>query len=39
MYDLMSKNAVDFIDDDEILQTIAYAKENKNNRELISSLI
>ncbi|MDD2215862.1 MAG: [FeFe] hydrogenase H-cluster radical SAM maturase HydG [Eubacteriales bacterium] len=39
MYDPMSKNATDFIDDDEILQTIAYAKENKNNRELISSLI
>ncbi|MBX4269811.1 [FeFe] hydrogenase H-cluster radical SAM maturase HydG [Clostridium estertheticum] len=39
MYDSMSKNATEFIDDDEILSTVAYAKENKSNRELIDSLI
>jgi len=39
MYDSKSKNATEFIDDDEILSTVAYAKENKRNRELIDSLI
>lgn len=39
MYDNKSKNAIEFIDDGEILSTIAYAKENKRNRELIDSLI
>ena len=39
MYDSMSKNATEFIDDDEILSTVAYAKANKSNRELIDSLI
>jgi 2-iminoacetate synthase len=39
MYDNKSKNATEFIDDGEILSTIAYAKENKRNRELIDSLI
>ncbi|MBU3177345.1 [FeFe] hydrogenase H-cluster radical SAM maturase HydG [Clostridium estertheticum] len=39
MYDSMSKNATEFIDDNEILSTVAYAKENKSNRELIDSLI
>ncbi|MCB2352851.1 [FeFe] hydrogenase H-cluster radical SAM maturase HydG [Clostridium estertheticum] len=39
MYDSMSKNATEFIDDGEILSTVAYAKENKSNRELIDSLI
>jgi len=39
MYDRKSKTATDFIDDGEILSTIAYAKENKRNRELIDSLI
>ncbi|MBU3158709.1 [FeFe] hydrogenase H-cluster radical SAM maturase HydG [Clostridium frigoris] len=39
MYDSKSKNAIEFIDDDEILSTVAYAKENKSNRELIDSLI
>ncbi|MBW9151618.1 [FeFe] hydrogenase H-cluster radical SAM maturase HydG [Clostridium estertheticum] len=39
MYDSMSKNATEFIDDDEILSTVAYAKENKSNRKLIDSLI
>lgn len=39
MYDSKSKNATEFIDDDEILSTVAYAKKNKSNRELIDSLI
>jgi len=39
MYDSKSKNATEFIDDGEILSTVAYAKENKRNRKLIDSLI
>ena len=39
MYNVKSNKAEEFIDDQEILETIAYAKENKYNRELIFSLI
>ncbi len=39
MYNPKSKIATEFIDNDEILSTIEYAEENKNNRELISSII
>lgn len=39
MYDNKSKNATEFIDDGEILSTVAYAQENKENRKLIDSLI
>ncbi|MCB2294096.1 [FeFe] hydrogenase H-cluster radical SAM maturase HydG [Clostridium algoriphilum] len=39
MYDSKSKIATEFIEDGEILSTIAYAQENKENRELIDSLI
>lgn len=39
MYDPKSKNAADFINDEEILETLAYAQENKNNKELIDGLI
>lgn len=39
MYNVKSKNATEFINDEEILETLAYAKENKSNRELIDSLI
>ncbi|MBU3113244.1 [FeFe] hydrogenase H-cluster radical SAM maturase HydG [Clostridium lacusfryxellense] len=39
MYDNKSKNAIEFIDDQEIMDSVAYAKKNKNNRELIDSLI
>ena len=39
MYNVKSSKANEFIDDQEILDTIAYAKENKDNRELIFSLI
>ena len=39
MYDVNSKHADDFINHEEILDTLAYADENKNNLELIASLI
>ena len=35
MYDVNSKCADDFINHEEILETLAYADENKNNKELI----
>lgn len=39
MYDCRSKNATEFIDDQEILDTIAYAEKNKSNRELINGIL
>lgn len=39
MYDVKSKKAEEFISDKEILETIEYAKEHKNNKELIESII
>lgn len=39
MYDVKSKKAEEFINDKEILETIEYAKEHKNNKELIESII
>ncbi len=39
MYDVYSKHADDFINHEEILETLAYADENKNNLPLIESLI
>ena len=39
MYDVNSKCADDFIDHQEILDTLAYADENKENVELIDALI
>ena len=39
MYDVKSKNAVEFINDEEIQDTLSYAKANKSNRELIKSII
>ena len=39
MYDPKSKNAVDFINHEEILATLEYAQENKHNKELIDNLI
>lgn len=39
MYDKKSKAATEFIDDAEILDTLAYAKENKSNRALIDGLL
>ena len=39
MYNSKSKIAEEFIDDSEIRKTMEYAKENKNNKELILSII
>ena len=39
MYDVNSKCADDFINHEEILATLAYADENKENVELIDSII
>ena len=39
MYDVYSKCADDFINHEEILETLAYADENKNNLALVESLI
>jgi 2-iminoacetate synthase len=39
MYDVKSSKAEEFISDEEIQETLAYAEENKHNRELIESLI
>ncbi len=39
MYDIMSKKAEEFISDEEILDTLAYAEANKSNKELIEGLI
>ena len=39
MYDVRSPKATEFIDHQEILDTLAYARENKDNKELVSSLI
>lgn len=39
MYNSKSKIATEFINDEEIIDTLNYAKENKRNRELIDKLI
>lgn len=39
MYNVKSSNAEEFISHEEILNTIQYAEKNKNNRELIESII
>lgn len=39
MYDPKSLNADEFIDDAEIRETLAYADANKNNIELIDSIL
>ena len=39
MYDVKSKCADDFINHEEILETLAYADENKENIELIDAII
>jgi len=39
MYDVKSKVAEEFINDEEILDTINFAGKNKSNRELIESII
>ena len=39
MYNVKSKVATEFINDSEILESIEYAKANKNNRELINEIL
>ena len=39
MYDVKSLKAEEFINDEEILESLAYAAENKNNRELIETIL
>jgi len=39
MYDVKSKNATEFISDEEILDTLAYAEKNKRNRALIEEIL
>ena len=39
MYDIHSECADDFINHEEILDTLVYADENKNNETLIDALI
>ncbi len=39
MYHCKSKTATEFIDDEEILDTLDYAQKNKRNRELIDGLL
>jgi len=39
MYDPKSGEATEFIDHEEILKTLDYAKANKSNRELIEQII
>lgn len=39
MYDVKSKKAEEFINHEEILETLEYAKSNKNNRELIDGIL
>lgn len=39
MYDAKSGNADEFINDEEILDTLDYARRNKSNRELIDGII
>ena len=39
MYDCKSKIATEFIDDQEIMNTLTYAAKNKSNRELINEIL
>lgn len=39
MYDVRSKNASEFIDDEEILESLKYAKKNKDNLDLQRKLL
>lgn len=39
MYDVLSKNAEEFIDHQEILDTLSYADENKNNLPLLNRIL
>lgn len=39
MYNVLSKKATEFINDEEILETIIYAEKNKNNKSLIARIL
>ena len=39
MYNVASKKAEEFISDEEILDTLAYAEQNKHNEKLISEIL
>lgn len=39
MYDVKSLKAEEFINDEEITETLKYAEQNKNNRELIDEIL
>ena len=39
MYNVMSPKAEEFINHEEILESLAYAEANKNNRELIEEIL
>ena len=39
MYDPKSGKATEFIDDQEILDSLEYAKKNKNNKEIIDAIL
>lgn len=39
MYNVKSNKATEFINHEEILETLKYAEENKNNKTLINELI
>ena len=39
MYDVKSLKAEEFINDEEILESLAFANDNKNNRELIEQIL
>lgn len=39
MYDVKSKVATEFIDHEEIMESLKYAEENKHNKELIDSIL
>lgn len=39
MYDVKSSKATEFISDQEILETLQYAKENKHNKEVIHQIL
>ena len=39
LYNKSSKNAEEFISHEEILKSLAYAEENRNNVELIDSIL
>ena len=39
MYNVMSPKAEEFISDEEIRECLAYAEQNKNNREVIEEIL